>query len=267
MGGPPIYLLYLDESGRAKHPSDQYLVMGGVALHEEDCFPLARSLDKLQRKKLGPANADLELHASRMWAGRSEWARLPIGDRRGMIRSVFRHLSTWTAPSGRGPVFFAVAVHKPSRPGKDPTEIAHEEIFMRFDEFLTRLHHDGESHRSLVVADESSYERLVQTWVPRWKAVGARGGKLHSFAEVPLYVDSRASRLVQVADMVAWSTWHYYEHGHTDFLQRLHPRFDANAGVQHGLAHLTRRHRHCSCQPCASRRNHKIDVQITVHPL
>lgn len=146
-------------------------------------------------------------------------------------------------------------------------ERALEEIFMRFDEFLTRLHHGGESHRALVVADESSYERLVQSLVPRWKVSGTRGGRLHSFAEVPLYVDSQASRLVQVADFVAWATWHYYEHGHTEFFQRVHKRFDAAEGVQHGMTHLNRRHRYCSCQACASRRVLTIADRVTSHPL
>lgn len=241
--------------------------MGGVALHEEDCYPLSRSLDKLQRRRLGSANADLELHASRMWSGRKEWSHVPIADRRGMVRAVFRHLATWTPSSGRVPRFFAAAVHKPSRPGRDPTQVAHEEIFMHFDEYLTRLHHEGESHRSLVIADDSSYEHLVQSWVPRWKSIGTRGGKLHSFADVPLYVDSRASRLVQVADFVAWSTWHYYEHGHTEFFQRIHKRFDAAEGVQHGIIHLNRRYRYCACQACASRRTLAISDTVTAHPI
>lgn len=257
----------MDESGRAKHPKDEHLVIGAVALHEEDCYPLARSLDVLQRRRLGAANADLELHASQIWSGRGEWSRVSISDRRALVRSVFRHLAVWEAPSGRSPLFFAAAVHKPSRPGKDPTKLAHEEVFMRFDEFLTRLHHTGESHRSLVVADDSSYEKLVQGWVPRWKASGTRGGRLHSFAEVPLYVSSDASRLVQVADFVAWATWHYYEHGHAEFFQRLHPRFDAVAGVQHGLVHVNRRHRSCLCQACDSRRSRTIDERVSVHPL
>lgn len=241
--------------------------MGAVALHEEDCYPFARSLDALQIRLLGATNANLELHASRIWAGRKEWSHVPIADRRQLIRAVFRHLARWSAPSGRAPKFFAVAVHKPSRPGRDPTELAHEEIFMRFDEFLTRLHNAGESHRSLVVADDSSYERLVQGWVPRWKRSGTRGGRLHSFAEVPLYVDSEVSRLVQAADFVAWATWNYYEHGHPEFFERLHERFDADSGVQHGVVHLSRRHRRCACQACASRRVHRIETRVTRHPL
>jgi uncharacterized protein DUF3800 len=81
--------------------------------------------------------------------------------------------------------------------------------------FLTRKHLGGESHRSLVVADQSSYGKLVQRMLPQWKVSGTtRGGRLHSFVEVPLYVDSKASRVVQAADCVAWAIFNYYERGH-----------------------------------------------------
>jgi len=202
-----------------------------------------------------------------MWSGRNEWAPIPVQARRGLVRAVFRHVARWKSPSGHPAPLFAVSVHKRSKPGRDPTQLALEEVFMRFDEFLTRLHSVGESHRSLVIADDSSYEKLVQSWVPKWKAGGTRGGKLHSFAEVPLYVDSKASRLVQVADFVAWATWHYYEHGHTEFFQKIHPMFDSNGGIQHGLAHLNRKHSSCLCQACSSRRAFAIRDMVTPHPL
>lgn len=236
--------------------------MGGVALHEEDCYPFAKSLDQLQRRKLGAQHATLELHASRMWAGRHEWARVAVGDRRGLLRAVFRHLETWTSPAGRAPIYFAVAIDKQSFRGKPPLERAHEELFARFDELLTRLHRGGESHRSLVIADESSWEHLVQGLIPLWKTSGTRMGRLHSLVEVPLYVDSKASRLVQVADFVAWATWHYYEHNITEHIQHLNARFDGDGSVQHGLAHLVRGYRTCLCIPCASRRTRIIEATV-----
>ncbi|MDE0280850.1 MAG: DUF3800 domain-containing protein [Gammaproteobacteria bacterium] len=36
-------------------------------------------------------------------------------------------------------------------------------------------------------------------------------------AEVPLFVDSRASRIVQLADLVSWAVWHRYEHQDTRY--------------------------------------------------
>jgi len=260
-----VYLLYLDESGRPRPGSDTHLVVAGLAIHEEDCYPFAQSLRRVQRKWVGAANVDLELHATDIWGGRGAWSRVETTDRHALVRAVFRHLARWTAPSGREPKFFGVVVNKPSFPAK-AVERAHEEIFARFDEFLGRLHAAGDSHRSLVIADDSSYESLLQTLVPQWKSGGSRLGKLHSFAEVPLYVDSKASRLVQAADFVAWGTWQYYENGHTEHIKRLNPRFDADGGIQHGLAHLLRGYRTCPCIPCESRRTRKIAMVIPPLP-
>lgn len=253
-----MYLLYVDESGRAPASHESYFVVSGVAIHEDDCYPFSRSLDSLQRRLLGAQYAELELHASRIWSARNEWARVPQELRDRLIPAVFRHVVAWTGPNGRKLIPFAVAVRKSSFPARDPVEHAHEELFARFDRFLTRLHHAGESHRSLVIADDSSYEQLVQRLTPQWKRGSGRMGKLHSLVEVPMYVDSKLSRLVQIADFVAWAAWHYYENRHTQWMQILNSAFDADGGVQHGVAHLTRGYRTCVCVACESRRTHAI---------
>lgn len=247
-----MYLLYVDESGQAGGTRDSYFVVGGVALHEQDCYPLTRALEAHMASALPTRWKHLELHASEIWAGRHEWAAVPEKDRHQLIRSTFDLLGQWTAPSGRVPRYFAIALHKGSFPAR-VVDRAHEELFSRFDEFLTRLHHDGQSHRALVVADESSYESLLQTLVPQWKRTGARMGRLHSLAEVPLYANSKASRLIQVADFVAWAVGHFYERGHTEWMQALNHRFDAEKGIQHGMAHLVRNHQSCPCVACVSR--------------
>lgn len=255
-----MYLLYVDESGRARGKAVRNLVVAGLAIHEDDCYPLARSLRSVQRKWVGAANAGLELHASDLWSGRKVWSHVSKVDRHRLLRAVFRHLANWQSPADRAPRFFGAVVHKPSFPAR-AMERAHEELFARFDEFVGRLHQAGDSHRSLVVADRSSYESVVQTLVPKWK-IGERLGPLHSFVEVPLYVDSEVSRLVQAADFVAWAIWQYYENGHTEHIQRINHRFDADGGIQHGLVHLKRGYRTCPCVPCDSRRTRHIQSRI-----
>jgi hypothetical protein len=260
-----VYLLYLDESGQSKGlkpGTSTYFVLAGVALHEEDCFPLSRSMDAVQRKQLTGPDAALELHASRMWAGRNEWARIAKPVRHRLLKAVFRHLGKWQSPGGRAPRFFAAAIHKPSFTGRSALQIAHEEVFTRFDSYMKRQHLAGDSHRSLVIADDSSYEKLLQRLVPQWKVTGSRIGKLHSFIEVPLYVDSKASRLVQAADFVAWATFQYYEHKNSTFMQYINAGFDCDAGVQHGLVHLIGGYTGCACVACASRRDLVIATKV-----
>jgi hypothetical protein len=253
-----MYLLYVDESGQAKGRkagSSTYYVLAGMSLHEEDCWPFSRSLDSIQRAHLKGPDAELELHASRMWAGRHEWARVPQKDRHRLLKAVLKHLGTWQSKDGRRPRFFAAAIHKPSFLGRSVLERAHEELFTRFDSCIVRFHLAGDSHRALIVADESSYEHLVQKLVPEWKRTGSRIRKLHSLIEVPLYVDSKASRLIQAADFVAWATWHYYEYNNPRFVQEINDCFDADGGIQHGLMHLIKGYGSCKCVACASRRD------------
>lgn len=261
-----MYLLYVDESGQSKgHKpgSSQYFVLSGVSLHEEDCFPLARSLDSIVAKAL-PRNRGIEIHATQMWAGRSEWSHIDESVRHSLLRELLRHLGTWTSGNSRAPRYFAAAVHKDSHRGRDIMQLAHEELLARFDSCLTRFHLAGDSHRALVISDESSYEKLVQTLVPKWKKEGSRIKRINSLVEVPLYVDSKHSRLVQAADLVAWATWQYYEHKAPQFIQAINSRFDCDGGVQHGLVHLNRNHRKCTCVACASHRDLVVASTVPV---
>lgn len=55
-----MYLLYVDESGKPTGQAEQYFVLGGVALHEEDCYPFNRALDRVVARAL-PREPHLEL--------------------------------------------------------------------------------------------------------------------------------------------------------------------------------------------------------------
>ena len=63
---------------------------------------------------------------------------------------------------------------------------------------------------------------------------GRGGGNLRNLAEVPLFVDSQASRIIQIADLVAWAVWRRYEFQDTRYFDRIVSRFDSEGGVLHG---------------------------------
>ena len=77
---------------------------------------------------------------------------------------------------------------------------------------------------------------------------------IRNMAEVPLFVDSRASRLVQLADHVAYAVFRRYESGDASFLDPILPRFDEEDGKLHGLVHMQTVNPHCMCPACMSRR-------------
>ena len=136
----------------------------------------------------------------------------------------------------------------------DPVEHAFEEICNRFNLLLKRIwDRDGEAQRGLVVMDESSYENTLQGLARRFRERGTRWGNLRNLAEVPMFVDSEASRIIQLADLLAWAVWRRYEQSDTRYFDPIVPRFDAAGGVIHGLVHFRSPSSECTCPACLSR--------------
>jgi Protein of unknown function (DUF3800) len=60
-------------------------------------------------------------------------------------------------------------------------------------------------------------------------------GLLTSLIKVPLFLDSKASRLIQLADLIAYAVFRHFEKGDNRFFPIIEPRFDSEGGVVHGL--------------------------------
>ncbi|OXE36536.1 MAG: hypothetical protein CGW95_06980 [Phenylobacterium zucineum] len=113
---------------------------------------------------------------------------------------------------------------------------AFEQLTSRFDLFLKRLHHKhGDSQRGIMLFDDSSTEKRIQTLAREFKYTGHTWGKTSNYAEVPVFLDSKASRLIQLADLVAYALFRFHEHGDDSFYNVIRHRFDTEGGVEHGL--------------------------------
>jgi uncharacterized protein DUF3800 len=146
-------------------------------------------------------------------------------------------------------------------------EVAFEEISNRFNLFLQRVNNGNppaHAQRGLMVMDETAHEGRRQSLARHFRVNGGRWGHFRNLAEVPLFVDSRASRCIQLADLVAWATWRKYELLDGRFFDQLIPKFDMDGGVIHGLVHYARRNEPCYCPACQSRRSRSDIRSIAV---
>lgn len=238
-----MYLLYVDDSGSPSDLKQQYFVLAGVAVFERQVHWLGTELDRIVAPYDVTATRPLELHGSPMLGGFDGWDAFSRPDRITAIKDALAVLSS----SMQSTVAFGVAVRKAAIPGLDPVTWAFEELCRRSDDFLKQLYlsqqqrKQGHNHvsldaqRGLMIFDDSTMETTLQGLARQFRQTGHSKGLLRNIAEVPLFVDSRATRLVQLADLIAYSVFRYVERGDAQFLDVFRHRFHRIGEHEHGL--------------------------------
>ena len=246
-----MHLLYLDDSGSANNPNEEYLVLGGVSVFEAQAHWVTQQLDELAQT-IHPADPySVEFHASEIFGRRNHpWRGMGRDEAQGVIKAVLNVLRR-SYGSARA---FACAVHKSSYPDRDPMELAFEDLCSRFDMFLSRLRDAGDRQRGLLILDESAHQTTLQRMAREFRTLGTQWGGIHNLADTPLFIDSRASRLVQLADHVAYAVFRRYNAHDANYIDVISPKFDSVGGVVHGLSHKQRNDPRCMCIACVSRR-------------
>ncbi|GGC06559.1 DUF3800 domain-containing protein [Dyadobacter sediminis] len=226
-----MHLLYADESGNTGDAAQTYFVLAGISLFERQGYWLANQLDNLARE-INPADpSSIEFHGSPMFGGKGIWRKHMKADRCRIIREALK-IFAYSHQSNR---IFACVVDKTKISPNDPVEFSFEQLASRFDHYLSRLHKENNAQRGIIIFDKSTYETTIQGLATDFRTIGHKWGVLRNLSEVPLFLDSKASRLIQLADLIAYSIFRQYEHGDDDFFSIFHDRFDEVGGVKHGL--------------------------------
>jgi len=248
-----MYLLYLDASGNVDDASGTYFVLGGGIIFDRQVYWQDLALEGLA-EKIAPGAADsIEFHGSPMATGNGRWRRVRKETRRQLI-----HDALSTVEYNRGTRLLGIAVNKRKVSPEDPAERAFEEAVNRFDLFLKRQYaRNNLPERGLIIFDKSRLEERFQALTRTFRSRGHRWGTTRNIVEVPLFVDSAATRLVQLADLVSYSLFRAYEHQDHQYLAPIETLFDQEGGVLHGLTHITweKELASCVCVSCAQRRN------------
>lgn len=204
-----MYLLYADESGSVTDANQQYFVLAGFCVFERQGYWIAEELDKIAARFNQADPSSVELHGNHLNSGKGQWRQFPKAERAQAIEDSLRVFLA-SHSSNR---LFAIVVNKAKVSPVDPVEFAFEQLASRFDHYLKRLHKAGDSQRGVILFDKSTYETTLQSLATDYRTIGHKWGLLRNFSEVPLFLDSRASRLIQLADLIAYVTFRYYESG------------------------------------------------------
>jgi hypothetical protein len=251
-----MYILYLDDSGSAGNTKEDYFVLGGVCVYEASARWLSYEVERIA-EELCPADpGSIEFHAASEFNGRDGiWKTLARREDRIKIIQRVLHVLDNANPDT---LVFACAVHKPSYPKSDPVELAFEELTSRFNLFLSRCAPPGgHSPKGMVVLDKTTYETSLQKLAADFRREGNRWGSyLKNICDVPLFIDSTASRNIQLADHIAYAVYRRYNAGDLTYFNCFEGHFhrEADNGTIHSLVHKHQQTRSCLCPACITRR-------------
>jgi Protein of unknown function (DUF3800) len=230
-----MHILYLDHSGDVADTSQRHFVLAGISVFERQGYWISQKLDEIAARFSPHDPHSVELHASRMRGGGGLWRRFPVKDRLRAMSDVLAIVR-----DARGQVnLFAAIVEKVAISPDDPVRYTFEETCKRFDKYLMRLHKQGNTQRGVVVFDEATYETTIQNLARDFRSVGHKWGVVRNLAEVPLFLDSKASRMIQLADLVAFSLFRHYEKNDSTFFDIIENCFDNVGGISHGLHYFS----------------------------
>lgn len=245
-----MYLLYADESGDLAGPDSSVFVVGGIAVHEDAVRPLAGEVNGTINQYAGrQAGMQVEVHGSPMRGGRGEWKRISSSKRHGLAHALLKLVVDWQH-KGTGSKIqpFAIVIDRDH--SQSPTETSYGELLFMFDGFLRDGRRDGDPHNGILIADRSRYEKTLQAWVEiaRARYTRPKGDprRLYALAETPFFVDSRSTRLMQIADLVAYSLYRGYNADDWSWASSLMPALLPDP-VR--LVHFTSRSK-CECPAC-----------------
>lgn len=267
-----MYLLFVDESGT--HGGTDPFVLGGIAIHEDDAALMQKALDELVIKHLGrvPLNLEeYELHAHELRNAKkpktpggssSIWASVPRETRTALLADAYELLRDFRGSDPNlAPVLFGVAVERRFHADWSQIErerFAYEVLLGKFDVMLKTLRTaKGRPNRGLVIHDRRVVaEQDIQSWTSAWRSTAERIGQLRNLADVPLFSDSRATRLLQAADIISYAVFRRYaSHDAATGFSMIWPKFHSEKGITHGCVHYTPSFGQgdCECEPCQQR--------------
>ena len=237
-----MYLLYVDESGDGgTNPgSSRHLVLGGVAIHEGQWKKFTGLLDSVQQSYFPQAPGPVEFHASEIRAGRGAFRDVVKTQRSALMSDIYSIIS---ASPGRRLVLFAAVVEKAAFLAKysgrvDPYEGAFEGLCTMFNLFLGGVQkRQRQVQRGVVVFDEArpSLTRQLRALVAKFHAGGGQWSSMTNLVETAFFFDSRASRIMQLADFTAYAVYRWYEFGDAQYIGAVYHKLDHDRSRIHGL--------------------------------
>jgi hypothetical protein len=243
-----MYLFYLDECGDPNSwINDNNFILAGVAIHEGQVRGLSDKLDAVQERFFPGIRIPMELHAYHMHSGKERFRHMPPDQRIALLDSAYRVIADAHFPNL---IAFITAIHVSAvtTPGQALTDCL-EDICQRFNTFLVRQFNARHPDKGLLIMDRSGRDARVRELMGQFDREGTRRGYLGNIVDVPYFGDSSHTRMLQLADLLAFAGGRYFNRNDPTHLNTVLSRIGTQYrnGPRVGLKHIVGRDFRCSC--------------------
>ena len=199
----------------------------------------------------GQTNDVRRRRARKNFRNTEAYVHLTWEERRRAVLDVAKIVSNWGFAR-----LFAECVDKsyfdPIRHQRSVSEQAFEQVVSRFERFLQNQsprHEAGQRSHGLVVHDNNETVARRHTHMMRsFHTAGTLWTSVDCIIETPMFVDSKLTRMVQIADLCAYALRRYVENGETELFQPVFERADRIGDVAVGVRHFSPSS--CDCAIC-----------------
>lgn len=212
-------------------------------------------VNKLRRKdllRLQNTNRKSYLQQKKNYLKTEPYIHLTIKERKKIIIELSKIVKGWDFAR-----LFAECIDKiffdPNKSSYSIDEQAFEQVVSRFEQFL-QITSEGRSeiNKGMLIHDnnETVSKKLTDLMI-KFHEKGTFWTDITSIIETPLFVDSKLTSMVQIADLFSYSLRRYVENNETDFFNNIFKRADRKDGKVVGVRHFT--DKKCKCKICSSR--------------
>jgi hypothetical protein len=180
------------------------------------------------------------------------YIHLTYEQRLAFVEEIAKAISRWTFAR-----LFAESIDKThydaTKAAKTIDEQAFEQIVTRFEKCLSSKSYGGKKYFGLLIHDNN--QTIAKKHTERMKhfhQVGTLWTEIDNIIETPLFVDSKLTSTVQLADLCAYAIRRYLENNEEFLFNHIIKRADRKGKVIVGVRHFSKLS--CSCKICLGHR-------------
>jgi hypothetical protein len=181
-------------------------------------------------------------------SGKDRFRRLEEMVRTEMINDIYELINAAGFPNL---IIFTSAIHVSKvENGSQALKDCLEDICQRFNTFLMCQFKAGFKDKGLLILDKSGREVRIRELMSEFEKNGTQYGYLGNIMDVPYFADSKHTRMLQIADFVAYAFGRYLNASDRTYFDKIKRRIARPSRTEDavGFKHFILPSQSCSCE-------------------